>query len=614
MPTSLFSSPWPNRMAAADKQFGTWHSLFSCDKLESYYEGKQWKTRRDYLSQNYNPYTLNLFYSTIKIKLANFLFQRPSFIGSPRPGRMDWNPDIAIRSATVKQDFLNTVIQNPNVHFVKHMKLAALDSFFRFGLIEVGYAADWRNPQKEEPLLKSWNDTNVQESNDRVIEDNEVPTNEQFYVKRIRPKRFRVAASEATDLHDIEWCGYYDYVYTSILRKTPGIEWPKDAPVGNTFSADYISSSQLDSMDSSRSPELVSMLYSGAVSKVWNIFDQVSKKRLLYLDNYWDKPLWEDFQERLPLYDLRWDLRTEGFYPIPPCSQWVSPQDEINEAREQTRSYRRRFTRKFQVSKGDMDEEEQEKFITGPDGVLITIKQGEGIRPIENPQLGASTENALILAKDDFILITGSSAEVTKSDRETATKSNIEDQRAKIRESAEQLDFSNFVCLIGAEILATAQEKMSLGMWVKASADSGQNILEDIQINGPVYQYITNQDISDGFDIDLELDVQNATPAAMAQQQQNYLTFLSVLQKFPMIALSPVLIRKTAYMYNIRDEQIIQQMQQAAVLQMAAQASQAANQQGMTLDQASTPGQTQASQMETPGTEQIDAQLANQVM
>src|SRR5258707_1141754 len=147
---------WKTRIQNANTYFQNWHSHFKCDQLEQYYECKQWKYRG--LQQSdplYNPYVINLFYSTIKIKLASLLFQKPQYILSPRPGNAQWDQDFAVQSANLKQDVLNTIVANPNTNFTTHVKLAALDAFFRFGLMEVGYAADWRNPQKESPLIKS---------------------------------------------------------------------------------------------------------------------------------------------------------------------------------------------------------------------------------------------------------------------------------------------------------------------------------------------------------------------------------------------------------------------------------------------------------------------------
>jgi hypothetical protein len=611
------ASLWQERIKNADKGYKEWASKYRCDLLEQYYRGFHWKGKKDFLTVNYNPYTINLFYSTIKIKLAGLLFQKPSYVLSPTPGN-SYDTDMAVKSAQLKQDVLNTIVHNPAMRFTRHLKFAALDSFFRFGIIECGYAADWRNPQKEDPLLKSWDDDEVTETKDRVLDDNDLPVNERFYVKRIPARKFRVGASEEVDLENHEWCGYYEYFYTSTLRRTKGIKWPSGSK-NNYLSSEYTSGILGDLKEDST--VFRNLISKGSVSKVWHIFDQVSHKRQLFLDNQLEEPIWEGELERLPLIDIRWDYNLDGFYPIPPCWQWLSPQDEINEAREQMRSFRRRFTRKWQAVQDTIEPEEKEKFASGPDGVIITVKRDNAITPIQNPEIGATQQNALVIAKDDFNIVSGSTADIRGSaDRETATKARIMDSRTQIRESADQIDFSDFVTRIGRELLAQTQERLVDGLWVKytsgPSTDGGQ---AEMQSKGPVFKWISSQEISDGYDYTIELDVQNATPAAMQQAQEAFLTFLSLVAKFPMIAMSPDLIREAAYRCGYRNERIIEQMQKAAQLQMAMQ--QAASQTpgggaagpGGPGNNGADAASTQIAQQASPSVDQIDQQLEGQL-
>lgn len=616
------TNPWVNRIASADKVYKGWEDKFSCRRLVDYYENFQWKARTDGPQLNYRPYTLNLFHSTIKIKLASFLFQRPEFIVTPEPGHAHWDLDFAVQSAQLKQDVLNTIIKNKNLKFARHLKYAALDSFFRFGIVEVGYAADWRNPLKDDPYLNTWDNEDIPESKVRVLNQNEVPVNERFFVKRIKPERFRVSVSDAEDLEDHEWVGYWQYYYADTLKKTPGVKFPKNYE-GSVYSADEIGSF---SKDSQSGLFVVDRRATNPVCKVWHIWDNVSKERKLILDGYNDDDfeLWAQPFENLPLIDLRWDLRTSGFYPIPPSWYWLSPQDEINEAREQVRSYRRRFTRKFQAVKGGVSEEELEKFVSGPDGVIIEVNVPDAIKAIDNPEIGPTSENALIQAKDDFNIVSGTSAEARgqNADRETATQAKLVDARSQIRESAEQLDFSEFVSLVGREILVQASEKLVEGLWVKYSSNPSEGVLQDMQVNAPFFQYIRAQDLSDGYDFDVSVDVKNATPAAMQAEQAAYVNFVMFLQNAPMVAMSPLLIRETAYRFGYKNEAVIHQMQQVAALAMAAKAAQAANQQGMTLGEAqananggggTNPADTAKAQMATPDTGTIQNQLTNQI-
>lgn len=620
------TSAWQLRIANGLRVRKDWENHFKCNTLEDYFEGRQWKSKIDNLSVNYNPYVINMVKSTIKIKEANHLFQKPTFIVSPAPGSSHWDLDTAVQSSQLKQDVLNTIIGNPNLKFTKRMKLAHKDSYFRFGMIEVGYAADWKNPLKEMDQLKSWEDPDIQEDRDKIVTENPVPINERMYIKRINPRSFVCSVSEETELEDHDWCGYCEYYYTSYLKELNGIKWPKNyiAPGGNGGSsenggygsAEYSSSGRFDgSIDDQ------DRLYRiGKLSKVWHIFDLVAHKRRLLLedDNYTE--LWSDFMERLPLKDLRWDLRSSGFYPIPPIFDWLSPQDEINETREQMRSYRRRFTRKFQTVKNMVDEEEKEKFASGPDGVIVEVKEKDAISAIQNPDLGTVNTQDLTIARDEFNIISGTSADARgqDTDRTTATQSKIIDARTQIRESAEQLDFSVYLCEIAREILCQAAERMTEGLWVKYTLNpqEGQPLTE-MQINAPFYQQIKAQDLSDGYDFSIEVDVQNATPAAMAQAEQAFVKFVTFVQTNPAVAMSPILIRESAYRFGYRNELVIHQMQQVAVLAMAAQASQQANKQGMTLGQAAS-GQnadnTAKAQMATPSDQQTEQQVNNQLI
>ena len=620
----MANSFWAQRIFNATKFYSEWEEKFKCRILEEYYEGQMWKGRRDYISVNYNPYQLNLIYSTIKTKLAGLLFQKPSFLLSPRPGNAQWNLDFAAQSSELKQDVLNTLVQNPNANFVDNVKLAALDSFFRFGLLEVGYAADWRNPQKDDPLLSDHNSEDGPEDNPKVLEDNTVPVNERMYFKRINPKRFRVSVSDATELNDHEWCGYFDFYYTKLLKKTKGVKWPQEYS-NALVSADYTDTGLFSGSDKNQRPDFLRLLSEGEISRVWHIWDMVEKRRLLLLDENFEE-LWSTDCDRLPFKDLRWDFRLEGWYPIPPVFQWLSPQDEINEAREQTRSFRRRFTRKFQALKDQIDPLEIEKFVSGPDGIVIEVKKIDALVPIQNPEQGQTAEQALLIAKDDFYTVSGNSSNIQATDRQTATASKIVDQKAEIRESAEQMDFSVWLCEIGRETLVSAKENLVEGLWVKYSTNPDEaTALADVQQNQPIFKYVTSQQIDDGYDFQVDLDVINQTPAAQAAQQQSFVTFLSLTHQFPEIAMSPVLIRKAAMVAGMRDERVIHQMQQVAVLSMAAKAAQQAATQGQTLSQVAGTGPNpnmpgggnaataQVGQMASPMPQQTQNQLDQQL-
>lgn len=572
--SSTSRNPWGSRILEAVKYKQSWEELFHCKDLERYYRGFQWNSTIDITA--YKPYVLNIVKSTIKIKLATILFQNPEFLISPKPGKMNWNQDFAVQAAQIKQDALNTIAQNKNIYFAKNLKLAALDSFFRFGVIETGYAADWRNPNKKDQVMKSEEDSDISHDKDKVVEDLELPASESVYWKRVKARRFIVSCSDDEILENCHWSGYYSFMMKSTLENTKGIKMPKDY-ISNNYLAEY-NDVLSNFKDKNNNRDVLMALQNGSICKVWHIWNHRSKENYLILDDCFEE-IWQADYERLPFTDVKWDDDLEGYYPIPPVFDWLSPQNEINEAREQMRNYRRRFIRKFFAVKGKVDSTELDKMASNTDGEVITVKAPDAIGVLQNPDLGGAITQDLSASMNDLNLISGTSANVRGAvDRTTATESKIIDIRSQIRESVEQMDFTNFIGSCGREGLLQITERFSEGMWIKVTVDPGEEILGEIQANGPIFKYITAQDLDDGYDFDITINVVNATPAKMQEEQQNFFTFIEMLTKFPQLALSPKLTRETAYRCGYRNEAIIKEVQKAAQLRMMAQASQQAQQ------------------------------------
>lgn len=605
-------SVWAARIANATKYKDQWESTYHCSKLYDYYKGFQWKNKASSEGiYSYRPYTLNLVFSSIEIKLANLLFKQPHYLIDPRPGNSDWNQELAQQSAQIKQDVLNTLIKSGRLKFKANVKRAILDSFFRFGILEVGYAADWRNPAKLRPLFSNRDEEMSSEDKGSVVEDEELPENERVFFKRIKASRFLVSASDSEDIENCDWCGYYEFYYTDALKKNKALDFPKTSTKVDIYSSDIGTSIN---STTNITPEVQEMLTSGAVSKVYHIFDNIAKKRKLILsggDEIFETPF-----ERLPFQIRRWDEPLEGFYPVPPVFHWLSSQDEINESREQMRSYRRRFTRKFQAMKGGVDEQEKEKFASGIDGEIIEVNREDAIKPITNPELGAAIQNALVISKDDFNIISGTSSEQRgQADRQTATQSKLIESRTQIRESNEQEGVKDFLVGIGREALLTAGENFAGSMWVKLTADPGDTIGEEAAAT-PAYQLIGVSNIQDGYDFEIDVDVINSSPLAAEEEKTKFLEFLSVVNTYPQVALSPLLIRECAYRVGYRNEKVIREMQRAAQLNLLAQAQAAQGGQGgqpNPQDNASNAGKAQLAQEQPNSVQQTETQLQNQL-
>lgn len=600
-------SNWKKKVDNADKYHEEWSSLFKCSTLEDYYQGFQWQSK-GVTQQYYKPYVLNLVFSAIKTKLASILLRKFSFNVSPTPGTMDWDEQFAFESALLKGDVLNAIVSNPDLYFAKHFELTALDSMFRFGMIEVNYSANFDNPRKKPTITTEFTNEYVEAENAKVLDDFALPENEKIFATHRKASRFRVSTSDDPFLHNCSWCGYYAFVYEGSLRNTKGINFPSDYSGTRDYSARSGAKISLDP----------SSLKSGTVCKIIKIWDNEQNKKLIFLDGYYDEPLVEVPFEILPFEDVRWNLQPPskkdvGYYPIPPVFNWLSPQDEVNQAREQMRNFRRRYTRKFTYTRGAVEIEELEKFKNEFDGEIIEEKIPNSIRTIDNPTIGATITGDLQVANDDFNKIAAVS-QSQESDRTTATQSKINAVRETIREDAEKIEFSEFIGNCGRKILLIAREKLSTGMWVKYTSDPSQDVFSELRESGPVYKYVTSQQIDDGYDFTVALNIVDESPDKLQDEQTKYVTFLKLLMAFPMIAMSPTLIIETAIKCGYRNMKVIKEMQKMAQLAMMAQVQEGQKQLGQGQPQLQSPAEQSmnGNANPNPGSE-IDSQLQAQL-
>lgn len=602
--------PWQVKIENANRYYKQWEARFKCTVLEDYFEGYQWKQIIDL--PFYKPYVVNLIKAEIKKKLANAIHQKIKYEFTPTPTAFEWNPASAMQSAQIKEDVVNTLKDNPDVHFKQNIKLVLRDSYFRFGVMEVGYAADWRNPNYKAPLTSAHDDPSVTIEKAKVEETFEIPEKERVYFKRIKPSRFRVSVSDSPFLNNCAWCGYYSYFYKATLLKTKGFKLPEELKSKLT-STEFANLAAYERMSgaSSDSKDMLAALASGEVLKVWTIWDNEANK-LLLIDDISKEICFEKDIERINLVTHVHDERMDGFYPIPPVYDWISPQDEINQAREQMRNYRRRFTRKFEYYNVEIDE--IDKFKTEEDGIAIKLKSpGSFIRKIDNPDIGLSITEGLTAGRDDFNIVSDSSSDLNtvQRDRTTATQSKITAAKAEVGEKYEQLNFDEFYINVAREALIVVRENFSMPLMAKGG-------MNDIPFLGavqpqaaPAYALIYPHQLNDGYDCEIEYTVTDTSPIRMEEELAKMTKFLSMLNAFPQLMLSPTAIMETAYRCGYRNKKVIAEIQRAALLMAMGQASGAQGQdqgaQGMNGNNVAK--NNMVGNANPPEQETIDAQL-----
>ena len=560
--TEEYGAHWIERIRKSCEYFDSWEKKFRCKTLDRYIEGR---IANSVDAENSRGYYLNLFYSSIKIKKPSMLFSYPSFSLAPKPWKYDYNPDMSLQISRLKEDTLNSFIQDNALKFAEEIDMSVLDSWSYFGMLEVGYDAKWmKNPNAGKPILKSdYYELNSSESDGKILEEPaEIPEKEWIYFKRIPAHRFRVGGSDSWDLERCNWAGYYEFVRTDDLlaskkdlKNIDEKDWPSNR------SDDYYWNGE-DSGESDFSGK-------GDYSKLWKIWDIRAKKFLMILEANEKCIFTEDFT-RLPLFPLIFDRRRVGFYPVPVTFNWKSPQDEYNESRNQMRNHRRRVRQMWQSVEQTVDPDEIEKFVHGPDGTVILVKRDQAIQPINNAPLDSSIINSLNISSADFDKIAGTSnPQRGVSDRTTATEAATIEQRARVREDYERDVVAEWLCKIARETLLTIIEKFSEPFWIKLQRDAGE-VGEDVSQTGEKYQLIKSEMLEDNVDFDVSVSVSSMSPVTNEVEKKQFFEFISIIQNFPVLSLHPTLIREAAYRCSYRNEQVIQAVQKMAQLAIIA--------------------------------------------
>ena len=607
------AATWLGRVQKANKHYDTWSRRFKCDEMEEYYYGFQWKDASQ--AVNYERYVINLIFSTIEVKLPSLLFKEPAFHVKPKPAKMDFDIESAAATADLKENALNTIFSDGETDVSEELELFVKDAFFRFGVIEVGYSANWiLNPNAGRPILKSDNQPFTDESDNLLAEPKEIPENEKVYIRRIKPWRFRIGGLDGNTFRKCSWVGYYDYVRTKDLKENKSLKNIDKLQWSGARTEDFIYSNEKPH------PEDEEILKTGDVTKVWHVWDIAAQMRYIFAESQ-SVTLFEESYDTLPLVPLRFVTSLRGWYPVPLAFNWKGPQDEYNETREAMRIHRRRTKRVYISREGAWeDDSELDKLENGPDMTILKsqVPVTEACQPLPAAPLDNTIKDSLVVTKDDFNIISATASEQRgESDRTTATQATIIDQRSQIREARGSTIVAVAFCKIARLVLLTLVRRMTLPFWVKVNVDSDESFLSEFQETKSNWQKITSSQLGDDEDFEVSLSLESISPIYNEQELQKLVKFLSLITQFPQVAFDATLVREVAYRCGYKNEKVIRRMAQMAQVAALGQVQQAQNslnqQQGLPPTPGGNLAQTRVAQMQPPTVEQVANQLRGQV-
>lgn len=553
---------WFSRISQSCRAYDEWTERYQTESLYDFYLGHQVPENLKTGSLWSDPYVLNLIFPTIDSALPSLLFYRPYFKIRPKATRLDDPTSNVDARAKLREDTLNTFIQDNDTGFDDSVPLSIQEAFFRFGVAEVGYTVDFiDNPNAHKPtLLKDGSELKDQDGKP-VPQPEKLPKGQQLFIKRIPAKTFRCSVNAKTTLLHNDWVGYYEWHHLQDIKANKSFKNTAELKASGRYRDEYKSG------DDEQSKQ-----HDGMV-KLWRIWDIRSSKKWTLAEGH-DLPLREEDFEFLPLAVYRPHPILDEFLPLPPVYNWIHPQLEYSESRQQQRVHRRRFERRYTYRTGSIEEDQIDKLFQGGDGTTVPASTQDGVSPlvpVPDAPLHGDQWRGLAVTKDDFREISGRGGDQRGSaESQTATQAAIIDSGAKIRDSFAKSGpwgVAKFLTDIARLVLFTIEDKLPLSYWILTNVDpKAEGSFEESQQIAATWREITSEELGD-LDYDVAVDVESMAPITEDAERNRWVQLLPILFGNPgmMVAFTqaPELLEHTLRLHNVRDRKMIESVRRA---------------------------------------------------
>jgi hypothetical protein len=498
---------WQNRTVSANKVYKAWEDRYLTDKCEEYWQGKQ-------MGDDDKAYVINMVFPTVEIKIPSLLYYRPQVRITPRPSRADDSGSVAEARARLQQDTVNTFIADKRLRFKEEVTLALRESFFRYGVIEVGYSGDFiDNPLLQKPELTEEEATLAKVPK---IPNPKNPNPESIFLKRIPARQFRVGINAKNHMERCDWVGYYEDHYISDIKANPNYKntstLKATGKIRDGLDSRYDEPSNTDADGNQIGKDTL---------RVWKIWDMRLKQKIIFGEGC-QKFFAEDPFDYLTLATYRQFENLDEWLPVPPVFNWLHPQNEKNEIRQGHRIHRRRFKRRYLVEQG-VEDTELEKLEDSDDGTFIRVQDTvKSILALQDAPLDRAASLDEVQAEADFREITGVGGEQRgeTDPNTTATQANIVNMNSKIRQSYQRQQVSEWLAEIAFIMLKVIRDKMALPFWIQQNIDpEGANAQQEAMRIAGEWKQTTAPELGD-IEYDIDVDIQSMTPMAEEGESQ----------------------------------------------------------------------------------------------
>lgn len=561
---------WLQKISRAKEVKKKWREDFRIALGYEYWEGRQ-------RPQNVPAdewITINMIYSNLMAELPSLYSNDPYFYVKVKKSYTPNPMDIAAMEtkAEIRQSMLNYL--KGELDLKAKARMAIMDAFFQFGIAKVHYTAEMvKNPDFGGPVLDD--DTGIPvidgETGFPIPEPEYLPANEAYHVTRLHPDDFLVDDDAGPLDEDVGW-------------KAQRIKRPlEEVKADKTYSKagrDAVQATEIKDQDQKEREQrkkgngIATTEKTGIepdIAVLWEIYDIKNKQWLVCAEGSHEfliepEPT-PDGIERDPFVDLRFTLRDDSWYPLPPVSQWLDSQRELCTLRSKYMVHRNRFNRKYTMYAPAFDDsmEAASKLEIGGDGTVILQNQPiQTIYPVQDAPLDQNHVIEMQAIRQDFMdLAVGPNQRGATAGVDSATEAGILEKRTQIREGDKQGLVSDFLQNIARKLDQVVQANITQDQAVKVAGPMGE---EWKAIRATDYDQIAGE-------YDYSIDVGQTTPQLPEIERAQWMAFLQLIANAPQLALSPNLLKRMAELHHISDQRMLDELGKIAQMMMQQQAA-----------------------------------------
>jgi len=551
---------WLDRIDRAKKVRDNWRNLFRVPTCYEYWEGRQ---RPNHIPEH-EWITINMVFSNLMAELPSLYSTDPYFYVKLSKSYSINPMDIVLfeDKAKVRMSMLNYLKRE--LKLKSKARLSILDSFFQYGLCKIHHSADLaENPDFGKVMMED-DEPLIGEDDSPIMEPEFLPANEAYHVSRIHPDDFLVDEDAGPLDENVNWKAHRikraaeevraDKKYRASARKAVQPTEVKGDPI--EAEREQRKKGGIATGDGeTKEPDTVIL---------WEIYDIRNKQWLTIAEGCKEflidpEPLPAGIEQD-PFVDLRFVLRDDSWYPIPPISQWLDPQREYCELRSKFMVHRKRFNRKYEAWTGCFDDPDTElaKLESGEDGTILQKNQPvQAVWPIADATLDQQHNMEITYIRQDFMdLAVGPNQRGATAGVDSATEAGILEKRTQMREGDKQGLVLDFLSDIAKKLDQCVQAHITQDQAVKISGVGGEESWA--LIRAADYDEIAGE-------YQYSIATGSTTPQLPEIERAQWLAFLGIISQSPQLALSKSLLRKTAEMHHISpDDPLVEELHQIA--------------------------------------------------